>query len=57
MDKGALESERRHRVFNRIYAEIKAVDIPRGIFLRVIKSIVDNIVGGNSAQQGGKKII
>ncbi len=57
MDKGALESERRHRVFKRIYAEIKTVDIPRGIFLRVIKSIVDNIVGGNIAQQGGKKII
>lgn len=57
MDKGALESERRHRVFKRIYAEIKTVDIPRGIFLRVIKSIVDNIVGDNIAQQGGKKII
>ncbi len=57
MDKGALESERRHRVFKRIYAEIKTVDIPRGIFLRVIKSIVDNIVGGNIARQGGKKII
>ena len=57
MDKGALESERRHRVFKRIYAEIQTVDIPRGIFLRVIKPIVDKNVGGNSAQRGGKKII
>jgi len=57
VDKGALESERRHRVFKRIYAEIKTLDIPRGIFLRVIKSIVDNNVGGNIAQHGGKKII
>lgn len=57
MDKGALESERRHRVFKRIYAEIKTVDIPRGIFLRAIRPIVDNNVGDNSAQHGGKKII
>lgn len=57
MDKGALESERRHRVFKRIYAEIKTLDIPRGIFPRVIKSIVDNNVGGNIAQHGGEKII
>jgi len=57
VDKGALESERRHRVFKRIYAEIKTLDIPRGIFPRVIKSIVDNNVGGNIAQHGGEKII
>jgi hypothetical protein len=57
VDKGASENERRHRVFKRIYAEVKAVDIPSGIFLRVIKSIVDNNVGGNIAQPGGEKII
>jgi hypothetical protein len=57
VNKGALENERRNRVFKRIYAEIQTVEIPRGIFLRVIKPIVDKDVGGNSAQRGGKKII
>lgn len=42
---------------DRIYAEIKTVDIPKGIFLRVIKSIVENIVDGDTPQQGGEKII
>ena len=36
---------------DRIYAEVKTVDIPKGIFLRVIKSIVDNIVDGDIPQQ------
>lgn len=33
---------------DRIYAEVKTVDIPKGIFLGVIKSIVDNIVNTNT---------
>ena len=38
---------------DRIYAEVKTVDIPKGIFLRVIKSIVDNIVDTDIAREGG----
>ena len=33
---------------DRIYAEVKTVDIPKEIFLGVIKSIVDNIVNANT---------
>jgi glyoxylase-like metal-dependent hydrolase (beta-lactamase superfamily II) len=32
---------------DRIYAEVKTVDIPKGIFLGVMKSIVDNIVNAD----------
>jgi hypothetical protein len=42
---------------DRIYAEVKTVDIPKGIFLRVMKSIVENILDGHTPQQGGEKII
>jgi glyoxylase-like metal-dependent hydrolase (beta-lactamase superfamily II) len=42
---------------DRIYAEVKPVDIPKGIFLQVIKSIVENIVDDDTLQQGGEKII
>jgi len=34
-------------ICDRIYAEVKTVDIPKGIFLGVIKSIVDNIVNAD----------
>ena len=34
-----------------IYAEMKTVDIPREIFLGVIKSIVDNIVDSEISGQ------
>jgi glyoxylase-like metal-dependent hydrolase (beta-lactamase superfamily II) len=34
-------------ICDRIYAEVKPVDIPKGIFLGVIKSIVDNIVNAD----------
>jgi len=36
---------------DRIYAEVKTVDIPKEIFLRVVKSIVDNIVDSDISQQ------
>jgi glyoxylase-like metal-dependent hydrolase (beta-lactamase superfamily II) len=42
---------------DRIYAEVKTVDIPKGIFLRVMKSIVDNIVDADIVREGGEKII
>ncbi len=35
---------------DRIYAEVKTVDIPKEIFLRVVKSIVDNIVDSDISQ-------
>jgi glyoxylase-like metal-dependent hydrolase (beta-lactamase superfamily II) len=38
---------------DRIYAEVKTVDIPKDIFLRVIKSIVDNIIDGDISRQIG----
>ncbi len=38
---------------DRIYAEMKTVDIPREIFLGVIKSIVDNIVDSDISGQVG----
>ena len=34
-------------ICDRIYAEVKPVDIPKGIFLGVMKSIVDNIVNAD----------
>ncbi len=34
-------------ICDRIYSEVKTVDIPKGIFLGVIKSIVDNIVNAD----------
>ncbi len=37
---------------DRIYAEIKTVDIPKGVFHRVIKSIVDNIVDTDIPEKG-----
>ena len=42
---------------DRIYAEVKTVDIPKGIFLRVMKSIVDNILDADIVREGGEKII
>ncbi len=39
---------------DRIYAEVKIVDIPKGIFLRVIESMVDNIVNADIQHQGGR---
>jgi glyoxylase-like metal-dependent hydrolase (beta-lactamase superfamily II) len=36
---------------NRIYAEMKTVDIPKEIFRGVIKSIVDNIVDSDISRQ------
>ena len=39
-------------ICDRIYAEVKTVDIPKGVFLRVIKSIVDNIVDTDIPEKG-----